>query len=371
MIAYITTQGARLVKEGRRLIVCAGEERHTLFAHKLEQVILVGNVALTAPARSLLLAGNIDTVFMKTDGRYRGRLVSAHPANPFLRKRQFLLTDDLPFRLRVAKSIIKGKIENQAALLMRVRRATQNPELEPAIHSLRSYAGMIEEAESLGGLRGVEGAAAAYYFSVFGQGLHQDWGFRRRVRRPPPDPVNIVLSFLYTVLASRCAAALELAGLDTQPGILHELSYSRESLALDLMEEFRPLLADSLCLSLFNRHVLAWDDFSMPEPAAAEEDDMDSRIDDAVRDTAAGDAGAQPENSFQANVRREPPARLILGKKGVGSLLAAWSKKLETEFHNQEAGRRMSYGEAVEWQARALRRVIEGQQETYVPLCVR
>ena len=175
MIAYITTQGARLEKEGSRIIVYAGEETTTLFAAKLEQLILVGNVSLTAPARSLLLSEHIDTVFIKTDGRYRGRLVSSHPADALLRKRQFLLTDDMPFRLRVSKSIIRGKIENQAKVIMRVKRAMQKEELEGAVKGLRMYAGMAETAQSLEDLRGVEGRAAALYFSAFSWGFHQNW----------------------------------------------------------------------------------------------------------------------------------------------------------------------------------------------------
>ena len=89
-----------------------GQVKTAPYAAKLEQLILVGNVSLTAPARSMLLREHIDTVFIKTDGRYCGRLVSSHPADALLRKRQFLLTDDMPFRLRVSKSIIRGKIEN-------------------------------------------------------------------------------------------------------------------------------------------------------------------------------------------------------------------------------------------------------------------
>jgi len=116
MIAYVTTQGAKIVREGQRLIVITPDMKHTLFSGKLEQLLLFGNVQLTAPARFLLLKENIDTVFLRADRRFMGRMESRESANVFLRKKQFLLTDDKDFCLKVAKSIVQAKIINQSTL---------------------------------------------------------------------------------------------------------------------------------------------------------------------------------------------------------------------------------------------------------------
>ena len=153
--------------------------------------------------------------------------------------------------------------------------------------------------------------------------------------------------------------------------IRNELSYSRDSLALDLMEEFRPILVDTLCLSLFNRKVLSQENFSVPDEADEEdsEETTEERIEDAVRD--ASDMGAEDAAKSGGIERSKRKFSLILDKCGVSALLAAWSKKMETEFFNRHAGRSMTWGEAVDWQARALKRVIEGTQEAYVPMEMR
>ena len=383
MIAYVTTQGAHIVREGERLIVQSENARNILFSSKLEQLILFGNVSISAPARHLLLRKNIDTVFIQKDGRYMGRLFTRHPGNALLRKRQFLMQDDIPFRLAVAKDIITGKILNQATLMARIRRARRQPAAGETARELQRYAAMIPGAESLDVLRGLEGRAAAAYFRTFSCGFSQDWGFSRRLRRPAPDPVNAVLSLMYTLLAARCTAALRVAGLDTQPGILHELSYNRDSLSLDLMEEFRPMIADTLTLALFNMRVLDWDDFTTPQPddyeaVEPEESCVEKRIRLAAEDplgNIVGDAACAQEDVCPEETIEQTPAptrrALLLNQTAYRAVLSAWSKKLDREFLHPEAGREMSYAEAIAWQARHLRQVIAGEADRYRPLMLR
>ncbi|MBO4313519.1 MAG: CRISPR-associated endonuclease Cas1 [Desulfovibrio sp.] len=389
MIAYVTTQGSRIEKDGRRLIVRSERGAEPLFVSVLEQLILVGNVAMTAPARRLLLKEGIDTVFMQKNGRYLGRMHTKDPANVLLRKRQFLLTDDSDFRMRVAKRMVLGKIGNQATVISRIKRSKGSEEAGKVAAELQRLARLIDAAPDPAALRGIEGRAAAVYFDGFRLGLQADWGFTRRIRRPPPDPVNVVLSFLYTLLASRCVAALRVAGLDPQPGILHEISYGRDSLALDLMEEFRPMLADTLTLALFNKNVLTADDFIVPDAEAPQGGSAteDGRIRDAL-DDPLGQMTAEPapydeddgigddiwtgddegaENTFP----EEPRRPLYLSQQGAKSLLTAWSKKLETAFFHPVTRKQTDYAEAIVWQARLLRKVVEGQAEDYAPLMLR
>ena len=379
MIAYVTSQGARIEKEGRRLIVHGRDFRHILFAAHLEQLVLFGNVSITAPAMFTLLKEGIDTVFLRADGRYMGRLASKEPANADLRKRQFTLCDDKDFRTNVGRVIVQAKILNQATLLARIKRARGRPLAAVAAEKLRRLAAETERATSCAELRGIEGRAAALYFQHLPLGFIKDWGFERRIRRPPTDPVNCVLSFLYTMLANRCYAAVRIAGLDPQPGILHELSYGRASLPLDLIEEFRAMLADALTLSLFNMNMLDWDDFRTPpeeieEETPHEDQNMNKVLTDPV--------GAMSPQILPDSDSREPtlPSEelpsiqrraILLTGGAMKTVISAFSKKLETSFFHPLAGKNMTYAEAIIHQARQLRRLIDGSAESYAPLMLR
>ena len=379
MIAYVTSQGARIEKEGRRLIVHGRDFRHILFAAHLEQLVLFGNVHITAPAMFTLLKEGIDTVFLRADGRYAGRLASLEPANAVLRKRQFALCDNTAFRVRTGKTIVRAKILNQATLLARIKRARNKPAAGSAAERLRLYAKESEHASSCAELRGIEGRAAALYFQHLPLGLTRDWGFKRRVRRPPTDPVNCVLSFLYTMLANRCYAAIRIAGLDPQPGILHELSYGRDSLPLDLIEEFRAVLADTLTLSLFNMHMLDWDDFRTPPENPPEEASPEERIMKNVLADPLGAMSPQALPDKDSHGEALPPDDLsspqkqaiLLTNGAMRAVISAFSKKLENAFFHPLAEKSMTYAEAIIYQARQLRRVIDGSAEAYVPLMLR
>lgn len=379
MIAYVTSQGARIEKEGRRLIVHGKDFRHILFAAHLEQLVLFGNVNITAPAMFTLLKEGIDTVFLRADGRYMGRLASPEPANAVLRKRQFSLCDDDAFRIRTGKSIVQAKILNQATVLARIKRARNKPAAAAAAGRLRRYAAETERASSCAELRGIEGRAAALYFQHLPLGFIKDWEFTRRVRRPPTDPVNCVLSFLYTMLCNRCYAAIRMAGLDPQPGILHELSYGRDSLPLDLMEEFRAMLADTLTLSLFNLNMLDWDDFRTPpeenqDEYPHEEQSMQKLPADplgAMSPQLLPDKDIHGETQEEENLSRPQKRAILLANGAMKTVISAFSKKLETSFFHPLAEKNMTYSEAVIYQARQLRRVIDGSAETYTPLMLR
>lgn len=140
MIAYICEQGAKVSREGRRLIVTTPEMKHTLFAERLEQLLLFGNVQLTPPAVFLLLREGIDTVFLRRDGRYMGRLLSQESRNVFLRRKQFALAEDGEFCTRTARRIVQGKLLNQATLLARVKRSRNQPAAGTAARELRQLA---------------------------------------------------------------------------------------------------------------------------------------------------------------------------------------------------------------------------------------
>ncbi len=258
---------------------------HTLFVEKLEQIVIFGNIDVTPAARAVLLRHNVDTVFCSKNGRYQGRFATPEPKNVLLRKRQFGLLDDPAFGLNLCRQIVSGKMQNMITLLMRIRRTRERPEPKVAAREIRGLLNLVGAAESLDSLRGYEGRAAAHYFGALRWGFIQDHGFTRRVRRPPTDPVNAVLSLLYTFLFNRMYTAIRRVNLDPHPAFLHVPDYGRHSLVMDLMEEFRTIIADTLCLSLFNLKILQKEDFSIEMPAAM------------VRDAASG----QPEPDVTAD----------------------------------------------------------------------
>jgi len=384
MTVYVTTQGSRIVREGRHLLVKREDDTyHTLFTYRLSQLVLVGNVSLTPPALKLLLREGIDTVFLRMDGRYQGRLALAEPRNVFLRKRQFLLTDDARFCVTTAKRMLCGKLLNMLTVVQRIQRTRPGTLSGDPQGEIRRMVNRLETASTLDELRGLEGQAATAYFPALRFGLKDSMGFEKRVRRPPTDPVNSVLSLLYTFIINRAYAAVRLAGLDPYPGVLHALDYGRFSLPLDLVEEFRPIIADTLTLSLFNLGVLKSDDFYAVTPPAPEEiDRSEDLIDTAVNDglgrmnlSLDEDAFDMPEQRLESDYDLDEarPARLAvkLHTDAFGRVVKAFEIKIGTEFYHPLAEKKMTYGEAMTFQARLYRKVIEGEAAEYHPLLLK
>jgi CRISPR-associated protein Cas1 len=385
MVVYVTTQGARIIREGRHLIVKKDNDvYHTLFIYRLEQLVIMGNVTITPPALKLLLRENIDTIFMRLDGRYQGRLSVAEPKNVFLRKKQFALSDDEQFCLSVSRSIVRGKLMNMATVAQRIQRTRKADTAGRIASDIRRTAARIDEAPNLGTLRGIEGQATALYFSAFRIGLDTDFGFTRRVRRPPTDPVNSVLSLLYTLLINRSYAGVRIAGLDPYPGVLHSLEYGRHSLPLDLVEEFRTILADTLTLALFNLGVLKGDDFYTVQPPKQSQvqGDGEELIETACLDgigqmniTEEEDIFDLPEQQIDEIAGNEDihdgKAAVRLYYPAFTRVIKAFEKKISTEFYHPLAEKRMTYGEAMIFQARLFRRVIEGDAAHYQPLLLK
>lgn len=383
MIVYVQTQGARIIKEGRHLLVKKeGDTYHTLFVYKLEQLVLFGNIQITPAALAMLFSENVDTVFMRRNGRYLGRLEMPEPRNIFLRLRQYERARDEEFRLHVARSIVSGKLANMATLLARLGRRGQGKEAKKAGRDVRNLGLKATEAESLDQLMGYEGAASGIYYRHLGMGLYGDWGFTKRVRRPPTDPVNSVLSLLYTFLTNRAYAAVRQSGLDPYPGALHSLDYGRHSLPLDLVEEFRTPVADALMLSLFNQGVLKEGDFHYYHPqmqdreTSSKEEAIERACSDPIgqvnmpEDTEFFDLpeqkGAEAEDrSCDGKV----PVRLT--SEALRRVIQAFEKKMGTEFNHPVAERRLTYSETLVYQAGLYRQVIQGDSANYIPFVLK
>ncbi|MBW1741725.1 MAG: CRISPR-associated endonuclease Cas1 [Deltaproteobacteria bacterium] len=385
MVIYIRTQGAKIVKEGRHLLVKKGDAvYHTLFTYKLRQVVIFGSVEITHRALAQLMRNNIDTVFMSYDGRYMGRIAAPESRNVFLHKRQYMLLDDHDFALRLARCIVAGKLANMATLLMRIRRSRKDPVPGQKAEEIHQLMRQLESANNLESVRGYEGRGSAIYFGTFPRGFVHEMGFVRRVRRPPTDPVNSVLSLLYTFLMNRVYAAVRIAGLDPYPGFLHAIDYGRYSLVLDLMEEFRTIIADTLTLSLFNLKILQKEDFYVEKPGVGTPSEArDQEVPDVTRDPIGLISGNESEEEHfdlpeQRMVEDSPALAESAGRYPVKlrdeafkRIIEAFEKKLTTAFYYPPAGRRLTYGDVIIYQAGHYRKVIEGEAEVYQPVLLK
>ena len=271
---YVTTPEARLTKDGENLVAkIEDEERIRVPFHMLGSVVVFGSIYISPSLIQACAAGGIVFVLLSRFGRFQARVEGPVSGNVLLRRAQYRASDDPE---EIVRSILVGKIANQRSVLQRAQR-DYGDELKPsgreamsaATNRLRQIVQRISDGhDSIDRLRGFEGEAARLYFSVFGHLIRvpdPEMAFAGRNRRPPRDPMNALLSFLYTLLVHDCRSAAESVGLDPAVGFFHRDRPGRPSLALDLMEELRPVLADRLALSLINRRQVRTRDFQTRE----------------------------------------------------------------------------------------------------------
>lgn len=262
---YVQEQGARVGKNGERLTVAKGDSR--LGEARLldvSQLVLFGNVSVSAQCLHLMLEKGIPVIHFSTGGWFHGVTHGNEVENAYARSAQYAAAADPAMRRSFATEIVRAKAANQRVLVLR----NAPPDFRgPAVAAIGSILKAMEHAPSatLEELRGREGQAAASYFSAFGSMLKAGdlpaFQFAARNRRPPKDPVNALLSFAYALLAKECVATLLGEGLDPWWGLYHEPRHGRPALALDLMEPFRPVLADSAVLTVLNTGMVGPSDF--------------------------------------------------------------------------------------------------------------
>lgn len=330
-VVYVREQGAIIRKSGQQLQVMLGEKTllHVPLAD-LDQLVIVGNIQLTTPTAVLLLRSDVDVVFMSTYGTYRGRLSKNESKFAELRHKQLRFCDNAKQSLQTALQIVKGKISNQRVVLQ--RRADENREAERQLKGMMAMMDQAQRARDLDQLRGYEGKAAANYFAGIKTYFSDDWRFQTREYYPPPDPANALLSFAYTLLLKDTVASIQLVGLDPYLGFFHTLGYNRPALALDIMEEFRPTIADIVVLSLVVNRQITLDDFEWTQ---------------------------------------EPDLPVRMTQPAVETLIAAYEERMTQRVFHPLANGETSYRRAVELQSRRIARVVEGADSTYEPLTMR
>jgi CRISPR-associated protein Cas1 len=242
---------------------------------QLGSIVCFGDIMLSPALMHRCAEDGRSIVLLNSHGRFMARIEGPTSGNVLLRRAQHLALSDPARRLEIARSIVAGKIRNGRAVLLRAAREAKDIDDQDVLaRAARLHLEILDRVagrDDIDILRGDEGDAARVYFGAFSCMVREArgvFGIAERSRRPPRDPMNAVLSFLYTLVRAECTAALEGVGLDPQIGFLHALRPGRPALALDLMEEFRPVFADRLALTLINRKELKETDFERFEGGA-------------------------------------------------------------------------------------------------------
>ncbi len=311
---YVTHDNGMLGKSGEALAyrMERGGKAEIVPVFTVDGVVILGRGSVSTSALHLLMDENIPVHFIDGSGRYKGSLTSGRGRGYAIRRRQFDAAESCDATIRFIRAIIAGKLHNQRATLLRVlyRRNRGSDAISRVCDTLAELERRIERVDDIEKLRGLEGIAAAGYFSVFGTALLPPWKFTDRNRRPPKDPVNAVLSFGYTLLLSRVVTATAVVGLDPCVGYLHPEYRGRPAMALDLMEEFRSPVVDRMAISVLNQRLVEPADFAPTE-----------------------DGG----------IAMSGEARRII--------LQAFSKRLRDTVHNERTGERMTYANHIARQA--------------------
>ena len=265
-VLYIKEQGASIRKMGERVQVVKNNE--TLLdipVFQVENIAVIGNVQLTTQAAHMLMQNGIDVSWFTYSGKYLGHTGAESSRNIFLRFEQYRCYLDMEKRLRIARIIIDNKIGNQIAVLSGYRWESGQTDWKEAVKRMEELRKLLPEKTTPNEILGIEGMCSNIYFGLFGQMLKCEFDFHGRNRRPPRDPVNVIISLAYTFLTKEMCSALDAESFETYLGFLHGIRYGRKSLALDLIEEFRQPAVDRLVLILFNKHMISRYDFEFPE----------------------------------------------------------------------------------------------------------
>lgn len=278
-VLYLTTPGLYIQRDHLTLRI---ERDHSLVLslpiHHIESVCVMGEeIVLSHGAMQLSLEQAVPINYLDENGRLRARVTGVPDTSVTLRRAQFRASENSELKTRICRSIVAGKLHNSRNSLLRGARESSDQEIADVISSatdaIAHLIPLLPEAADADSVRGLEGAGAQSYFSVFSHLLKQqreEFIFRTRTRQPPLDRVNCLLSFLYALVRHDCISALTVAGLDPFVGFLHAERANRPSLALDLMEEFRPWLADRLAITLINRQQIQPGHFALREGGAVE-----------------------------------------------------------------------------------------------------
>lgn len=329
---YVTQQDSFLGKTDERFTVTF-EKKKILDVPliKVDGVVILGRSTVSPMVVNELLQRHIPLSFLTATGKYLGRLEPELTKNLFVRKAQWNAIGESDQAIHLVKGFIRGKLKNYRNLLQRKKREQSLTDLEDNIKSIKCSLASLETVNNIDSLRGFEGAGSSAYFGCFNLLVKSsNFEFKKRVRRPPTDPVNSLLSLGYSLLRHDVQSAVNIVGFDPYLGYLHLPRYGRPSLALDLMEEFRPLVVDTMVLTAINKGILLPVDFTQ-EP-----------ISNAVS----------------------------LTKEGLHKFLRLYEEKKQSKFKHPVLKTQCTYQECFEVQARLMAKFLMGEIDKYPPLII-
>ena len=325
---YITTQGATLGKRGGQFLVRKnGKILQNIPQTHIQQIILCGSINITTPAITFCLDKKIEVVFLSQGGKFRGRLNGDGAKTVAVRRKQYERALDEEFCLQQAKAFVGGKLNNQIVIIKRQFRGTAKPRQLSSLYKIQQKISAVSSIESL---RGLEGSSSAIYFRLLGKVIPSPFEFTRRIARPPKGEVNALLSLSYTLLYNRITSNLNMIGLDPYQGFFHRVRSGHAALASDLMEEFRPLVVDTLVLKLIRRKQL--------KPANFEK--RQGRI------LLSQDAQKTFFKEFESQIK----------------------SKRKTDFRGHW---KLSYSDIIKRQTYHFARVVNGEDDSYLPFLTR
>jgi len=334
-VLYVSTQSIYLHQEGDTVV--AEKDHKTILRlpiHTLAGIVCFGNVLCSPFLLGLCGEHGVHVSFLSDYGKFLARVEGSVSGNVLLRIAQTNASNTPQKSKDVASSFVIGKLLNSRAVIMRrLRDHGMDNDCQKVAEHFSDAIRRVKLADNINAVRGIEGEAASFYFSVFNKLLvaqESDFSLKSRSRRPPLDPMNALLSFLYTLLAHDCEGALQSVGLDPQIGFLHALRAGRPSLALDLMEEFRAILADRLAISLVNLNQLSIKDFTFT------------------------DSGA-----------------VLLAEDARKTVLTAWQRKKQDELVHPFINEKIKIGLLPYVQALLLARFLRGDMDAYPPFILR
>ena len=342
---YVTQPGSKLQKSNERLIITQGDEvLKQIPIIKVDQIVLMGkSVSITTPLMHELVRRKIDIVYLTGSGKYAFRVQGERHNNVNLRHMQSFEIVKPEKALAIASQIVCGKISNQRTLIRRYCNGA--PWASNALNSLQGQQQQTQMASNLEVLRGIEGTAAKDYFAMFRKLLKKpqdgdSWNFFRRAYYPPTDPINAMLSFGYTLLLRDINTSCQMIGLDPCIGFFHVIHYGRPSMALDLMEEFRPIVVDTIVLQMVNQSKVRVSDFETKTKKESEEQKV-QHMAILMKDA----------------VRKE--------------FITQYEKRVNQRSYYPFLGKQLTYRQIFSQQAQLMARVILKQEEKYVSYTIR
>lgn len=320
---YLTEQGSKLRKTSKRLVV--EKDSTTLLevpAHQVDRVLIFGAVQISTQAIGFLLDSGIEVSFLSMNGRLKGRLVPAESKNVFLRLAQYERSKSEEFKLWIVRSIVEAKIRNQRTLVLRYQRNHPEVDFSNQLRTISDCISSLEHKKAISAMMGLEGAGTGAYFRCYSAMVSQGFAFEKRTRHPPLDPVNALLSLGYVFITNELAALVESVGFDPFIGFLHGLRYGRQSLPLDMVEEFRHPVIDGMVLSLINKRSIKETDF-----------------------------------------RKESSGAFFLNKEAFNKFLTAYEDRMEKTFLDRESESHTSYRRLFRTQVARMERAVLNKEE--------